>query len=33
MEAGYPNVKTIEGGLKVWKKAGFPVEGTGQGNP
>ncbi len=26
MEAGYSNAKTIEGGIGVWKKAGFPVE-------
>ena len=28
MEAGYSNVKAIEGGFEAWKAAGFPVEGT-----
>jgi rhodanese-related sulfurtransferase len=32
MEAGYIHVKAIEGGLKAWKRAGFPVEGTAHGN-
>jgi rhodanese-related sulfurtransferase len=28
MEAGYSTAKAIEGGLKAWEAAGFPVEGT-----
>jgi hypothetical protein len=32
MEAGYPNVKTIEGGTTALKNAGFSLEGTDHGN-
>ncbi len=32
MEAGFSNVKTLEGGIAGWKAAGFPVEGIEQGN-
>ena len=30
IDAGYTNVKTIEGGLTAWEKAGFPVTETPQ---
>jgi rhodanese-related sulfurtransferase len=27
MDAGYPNVKVVLGGVEAWKKAGLPMQG------
>jgi rhodanese-related sulfurtransferase len=28
MQAGYPHVKALKGGVAAWKEAGFPMVGA-----